>query len=99
MLKIQFEAKLSQIGSWTIVHLPKSASAKLPSRGMVMVEGTINSLNFQRELEPDGRGSHWLRLDESMLRGAKAKVGDTIKLEIEPSHAWPNPEVPKDLKK
>lgn len=99
MTAIHFEAKFESIGSWTILRLPKEASAKLPSRGMVMVEGTINGLQFQRELEPDGRKSHWLKLDNNMLKGAKAEVGDTIKLEIEPSKEWPNPEVPKDLKK
>jgi hypothetical protein len=37
MSTIHFEAKLFTIGSWTILRLPESASAKLPSRGMTMV--------------------------------------------------------------
>lgn len=95
---IRFKAKLFKIGEWTLLKPPKSESAKLPSRGMVMVEGTINSLKFQRELEPDGKGSHWLALSDAMLKGAKAKVGDTVTLEIEPSKQWPDPKVPQDLK-
>lgn len=75
MPTIQFETKLSKIGSWTLLRLPKSASDKLPSRGMVMVEGIISDLKFQTELEPDGKGSHWLKMDESMRRGTKANVG------------------------
>ncbi len=98
-MTIRFKAKLFTIGSWILLRLPKSASIKLPSRGMVMVEGTINSLRFQRELEPDGKGSHWLRLDEAMLKGTKTKLGDTVKLDIEPSKEWPEPELPADLKK
>src|SRR5215212_3541258 len=54
---IRFEAKLFKIGSWTLLKLPKSASAKLPSRGMTMVEGTINDFRFQATLDPDGKGS------------------------------------------
>jgi hypothetical protein len=34
MSTIRFEAKLFKIGSWTLLKLPKSASARLPSRGM-----------------------------------------------------------------
>ena len=61
---IRFSAKLfrpkatEKIGSWTLLTLPKNASAKLPSRGMTMVEGTINGFRFQAALEPDGKGSH-----------------------------------------
>src|SRR5476651_798968 len=98
MSTIHFEAKLIKIGSWTILKLPKSESSKLPSRGMVMVDGTINGFRFQRELEPDGKGSHWLRIDDSMRKGAKVEVGDMVKLEFEPSKEWPEPDVPEDLK-
>jgi len=99
MSTIRFKAKLFKIGSWTLLRLPKSASAKLPSRGMVMVEGTINGFRFQTELEPDGKGSHWLRIDEPMRKSARAELGDTVKLEFEPSKEWPEPKVPEDLKK
>ena len=77
MSKIRFEAKLSKIDSWTILRLPVSASAKLPSRGMVMVEGTLNDYHFQAALEPDGKGSHWFRLDHAMLKAASAASGDS----------------------
>lgn len=42
MPPINFKAKLFKINSWAILALPKRVSVKLPSRGMVMVEGTIN---------------------------------------------------------
>ena len=35
----RFEAMLSTIGPWTILRLPKEASAEMPSRGQIMVEG------------------------------------------------------------
>lgn len=98
MSPITFEAKLVEIGSWSILRIPKEASLKLPSRGIVMVEGTINGLQFQRELEPDGKKSHWFRLDKNMLSKTKAKLGDMVQVVMEVSKEWPEPEVPEDLR-
>jgi hypothetical protein len=95
---ISFGAKLLRLGSWTLLRLPKSASAKLPSRGMVMIEGTINGFHFKAPLEPDGNRGHWLNVEKGMLKAAKADAGDTITLEIEVSRELPEPEVPDDLK-
>ena len=98
MSTIRCEAKLFKIGSWTLLRLPKSASAKLPSRGMTMVAGTINDFRFQAALEPDGKGSHWFKLDKTMRKTVGADVGDTVMLAIEPVKEWPEPKVPADLK-
>ncbi len=98
MSTIRFEASLFKIGSWTLIRLPKSASAKLPSRGMTMVEGTLNDHRFQAPLEPDGRGSHWFRLDKTMREAAGADAGGTVMLAIEPVKEWSEPKVPADLK-
>jgi hypothetical protein len=105
MPTIRFKAKLYKIGSWTILRLPESASAKLPSRGMTMVSGTINDVSFKALLEPDGRyasgqkPSHWFRPDKKLLDGVPAKPGDTVQVSIEPTKEWVEPEVPEDLKK
>jgi hypothetical protein len=96
MSTIRFEAKPTKIGALTILRLPKSASAKLPSRGMVMVQGKVNDSSFQIPLEPDGRGSHWLKVEKNMHKAAKA---ETVTIEIEPIKEWPEPKVPSDLKK
>ncbi len=98
MSTIRFEATLFKIGSWILLRLPKSASAQLPSRGMTLVEGTINGSRFQAPLEPDGKGSHWFRVDETMRDAAGADAGDTVTLVIEPAKEWPEPEAPADLK-
>ena len=98
MSAIRFKAKMFKIGSWNLLRLPESASAKLPSRGMTMVEGTINGFRFQAALEPDGKGSHWFRIDKTMREAAGAKAGDTVTLAIEPARDWPEPKVPADLK-
>lgn len=95
---LRFEAKLQKIGIWTIILLPESSSAKLPSRGMTMVRGTINDTNFKAVLEPDGKGNHWFKIDESLQKEANAKASDTVALEIETTKEWIEPEVPEDLK-
>jgi hypothetical protein len=50
-----------------------------------MVEGAINGLHFQTALEPDGKGSHWFKVDDSVRKAAGANVGDTVNVSIEPS--------------
>jgi hypothetical protein len=99
MASIHFESKLSKIGEMTILKLPKETSAKLPSRGLVMVKGTINDKPFQSALEPDGKKSHWFLITAEMSKEIKAKAGDSVKLAIEPTKDWPEPEIPNDLKK
>ena len=102
---IRFKAKLlrpaesEKAGSWTFLVLPKNASAKLPSRGMTAIEGTINGLAFQAMLEPDGQKSHWLKVDRKLSEAAGAHAGDVITLEIAPAAEEPEPEVPTDLRK
>lgn len=102
---IRFKAKLlrpaetERADSWTFLILPKNASAKLPSRGMTAIEGTINGFAFQATLEPDGQKSHWLKVDRKLSEAARAEAGDIVTLEIAPAAKEPEPEVPADLKK
>ena len=86
-------------GSWTFLVLPKNASAKLPSRGMTAIEGTINGVRFQAVLEPDGQKSHWLKVERKLSESARAEEGDVVRLEIAPAAKEPEPEVPADLRK
>jgi len=96
---ISFKATLYTIGKWTILHLPDSASEKLPSRGQVMVKGTINGHDLQQVLEPDGRWGHWFKVGDKMQKVLGVDAGDTVTLEIAPSRDWPEPEIPDDLSK
>lgn len=96
MSTIRFETKLCTIGSWTILRLPQSASAKLPSRGQTMVEGTINGVSFRAALEPDGKGSHWLNFGKALQKATKARAGDTVSLAIASTKDWPEPPIPAD---
>ena len=98
---IHFKATLlqSKAASLTFLHLPKNVSTKLPSRGMTAVEGTINGSPFQAALEPDGKGSHWLRVDKKMREAAHANVGDTVTLDITPMQEELEPKLPVDVRK
>jgi Domain of unknown function (DUF1905) len=97
VMKIRFQAKLTAVGSQAILRLPAAASSKLPSRGMSMVEGTFGGHAFQAPLEPDGVGSHWLRVNNTMLKAASVGVGDSVSVALEPMALWPEPQVPADL--
>jgi len=102
---ICFKAKLlrptesAKADSWAFLILPKQASAKLSSRGMAAIEGTINGFPFQTVLEPDGQKSHWLKVDRKLREAAGAKVGDVVTLEIAPAVEEPEPTVPADLRR
>ena len=102
---IRFSARLfrpkatEKIGSWVLLTLPKNASAKLPSRGITMVEGTINGFPFRAALEPNGKGSHWLKVNKALHDAAGADAGDAVTVEITRAGEEPETRVPMDLRK
>ncbi len=97
MSNIYFETKISRIGIWTLLRLPESVSKKLPSRGATPINGTLNKTPFLAVLEPDGKGSHWFKIDQSLIEATSVEHGDVVELQIEPSKVWPEPAVPSDL--
>lgn len=102
--KIRFTARLLRPASpkgasWSFLVLPANASAKLPTRSMTTVDGTLDGHPFQATLEPDGQGSHWLKVSKAMREAAGAVVGDTVTLEVAPVAVEPEPRVPADLRK
>lgn len=95
----RFEAKLQGWGGNVILRLPKQASAQLPTRGMAVIEGTINDCRFKTVVEPDGRGGHLFRLEQNLLKTLNTFPGEAVKLEIEPTPEWPEPKMPADVDK
>jgi hypothetical protein len=100
---ISFEAVLRRPAQpkgadWAFLVLPASASRRLPSRSQVSVEGRFGGQPFQATLEPDGAGSHWLKVEKPLLETAGAQAGDTVALEIAPMAREPEPTVPPDLR-
>jgi hypothetical protein len=100
---ISFKAKINRPSGadkgapWMFLHLPQDASDKLPSRGMVAVEGLINGAPFLAVVEPDGQGGHWLKMEQKLQEAAKAKAGEVAELEIAPTKKDLEPDVPEDF--
>jgi hypothetical protein len=94
---IRFEAQVQGTGGSTILRLPDEASAKLPSRGQVVVKGVMNGHAFQTVLEPDGRRGHWLKVDKNLRQALALSEGDTVALTVEPAKDWPEPDMPEDF--
>jgi hypothetical protein len=94
---IRFDATLSTIDTATVLRLPETASKHLPSRGQVAVHGTINGVEFETVLEPDGNRGHWARVEDTLQRAAGISAGDTATVDIEVTKEWPEPSVPEDL--
>lgn len=96
---MKFTAKLHRPKTgedWTFLLLPDEVSSRLPSRGQTTVEGTINGKPLLATLDPDGKGGHWLKLEQ---KPTGVKAGDLVKLEISPVKNEPEPQVPDDLQK
>lgn len=104
MTAIRFKTRLLRPASpkgasWSFLVLPKEASAKLPTRSMVSVEGRLGDELFQATLEPDGQGSHWLKVDSALREAAGVEVGTEVAMSIAPMAKEPEPKVPPDLRK
>lgn len=97
---VRFDATVEATRSArAIVRLPDAASKQLPSRGQVAVDALIGAHAFTAVIEPDGEFGHWMSLDSALQAAAAVSPGDAVSVEVEPSATWPEPEVPKDLKK
>ena len=96
---IRFRATPFKIGTWTVIRFPQTASAQLPSRGMTMISGSLNGVPLRVALEPDGKGSHWFKLDGELRKIADVTEGRPVDLAVESTKLWPEPEIPADLQK
>jgi len=90
-------ALMRTIDESIILVLQEADSVLLPSRGMVMTMATIGSTRFLAPLEPDGKGSHWLRPPADVLQRLQAAPVHGVELCLEVVNDWPEPEVPEDL--
>ena len=96
-MEITFKGTLVNIGPIDFIRIPLSLSGKLPSRGMVMGRVVINNIEFILPLEPDGKGSHFIEINELILNEVGIQVGDKVNVNIEPLDEWIEPEIPKDM--
>ena len=94
---VRFSGELIVIDDTTLVRLPEAASKKLPSRGQVAVQASLDGHDFETVVEPDGRRGHWVRVDEKLQKAAKVVTGDQVELTLNVIAEWPEPDVPDDL--
>jgi hypothetical protein len=83
----------------TLVTLPESAEAKIPSGGKMAIEGTINFFPFQATLASDSKGGRHIKLNETLPSVARATVGETVTVEITRAGEEAETRVPTDLRK
>jgi hypothetical protein len=82
---ISFQAELlgrGPGGSWVYLRFPFSGSETFGRKGQVPVRGTINGFAFRNSLMPRD-GIHILGVGKDLQQGARASIGDTVKVEIE----------------
>ena len=93
MADYKFSSKIIDINGWKIVLIPMYISKMIPSRGMVMVDAQIDDQQLTLALEPDGKGSHFFRVDGL----SNLQVNDMISMSISPTDSWTEPEILEDL--
>lgn len=99
-MKQEFEAKLTSRGpggAWTFLYIPFSVEEVFGSKARVSVSGTMNGFPFRSSLLPMGDGTHRMAVSKEMQAGAKAAVGDSVKVTMELDRTERTVEVPKEL--
>jgi hypothetical protein len=104
MPSLQFKAKVLpaesvESGAWASLALPREVSAKLPSRSIVPIAGTINGHPFRTSVMPDGKGGHSMMVNKAMRAGGKVGPGDEVTVVFDVDTSSREPEVPADLGK
>lgn len=84
-----FSATPVRVAGRTIIRLPQDVSLALPARSMALGEVTLARQTFLSQLEPDGKGGHWLEVEE----GA-APAGQPVAVGITLPDTWPEPDMP-----
>jgi hypothetical protein len=86
-MKQSFEVMLQsggEGGNWVLFNVPFDVQAAFGTKGRVSVSGTINGFAYRTSLFPNGDGTHHMMVNKEMQRGANAKPGDTVRVEMEP---------------
>lgn len=102
MSKKTFSAKLNRFpgtGTWVYATLPFDAARVFKTKSQIKVKGTLNGAEFRSSLMPHGDGRHFIVVNKAMRAAAKAEVGDTITLTLEPDAAPRTVTALKDLQK
>jgi uncharacterized protein YdeI (YjbR/CyaY-like superfamily) len=70
---------------WVIARIPFDVQTAWPVRNRLRVRGEIEGFAFRTSLFAEsGRGGHFLLVNKKMQAGAKARVGDMVRIKLEP---------------
>ncbi|MCW4463940.1 YdeI/OmpD-associated family protein [Glutamicibacter sp. MNS18] len=86
-----------RIGDRLILEFDEASSRRLPSRGQVAVQGTINGQEHTLVIEPDGRRGHWLPLDRPEAAALASAPGQQVGFTAQLAARWPETALPADL--
>jgi hypothetical protein len=71
-------------GTWTVLPLSPSASAKLGDRGKVRLAAVLNGVAFETTAIPNGDGTHSILVTKPTQASANVAPGDRVVVEIRP---------------
>jgi hypothetical protein len=63
-----------------------------------MVKRTIQNHDIVQVVEPDGRGGHWLEINNSVLGDIDVAISDAVTVNLQVLKEWPEPIIPDDFK-
>jgi uncharacterized protein YdeI (YjbR/CyaY-like superfamily) len=96
-----FRARLEQYTgrfSCTVARLPFDATRTWPEMRLKRVRGSINGFAFRSFLLADEEGEHrLLMVYKFMARAVRGRVGDLVKIELEPDLEVPEAEIPEEF--
>ncbi len=99
-MKYSFSAKIYKTGINPCVDVPLKITAKMvAAKGYIPIKGTINGFSFHQTLVAVKNSNYRLHVNGIMLKGAHAKLGNTVKFIIEQNLVPLNYRMPVLLKK
>ena len=96
----QFEASLVRpagTGTWTFVQIPFDVVGTYGARGQLKVKGTVNDVPIRASLMPNGNGTHYMVVNQSVRDEAGVTAGDAVRVTIEPDTDERTVDVPEDF--
>lgn len=72
-----------------IIRLPLDISGQLSARSMALGQATLAGQSFLAQLEPDGRGGHWMALPA----GLNLPSGQPVPVHLTLPEQWPEPDM------
>lgn len=94
-----FEAQLQRLEGkimWTVLYVPFSVPERYGTNGRLNVTATIDGHAFVGTLLPSKQG-HYLPFNTAMKAATKKKLGDTVRVTMQPDTAPRVVEVPEIL--